>query len=295
MEWLNNLQAVFDYIEDNLDKGLSLEKIAQIACCSPDYFQRIFTHLFGISLSKYIRLRKMSQAAFLLQRTESKVIDVALKYGYSSPTAFNRAFKKVHGITPLAAKNIGVCLKAYPPIKLTVTITGNKPLSYRLVKKDRVRIIGYKIAIDRNMDANMQKIPLFWKELFNNGQIDQLVKLSNGKIPGILGISVYNDGDSFYYCIGVSSDNAIDSNMIEYEISDSMYVVFENDGLFKEDVQSIFKRFLSEFLPLSNYRYAYNCDVEVYPMFFPPAKQGHFEVWMAIKKIEEDQDVSFNV
>ena len=54
------------------------------------------------------RRRKMTQAAFELQRADSRVIDVALKYGYSSPTSFNRAFQNVHGITPTAAK-LGGC------------------------------------------------------------------------------------------------------------------------------------------------------------------------------------------
>lgn len=91
-------------IEDNLDKEISYDEAARIACCSPYYFQRVFSYVSGVSLAEYIRRRKMTQAAFELQRADSRVIDVALKYGYSSPTSFNRAFQNVHGITPIAAK-----------------------------------------------------------------------------------------------------------------------------------------------------------------------------------------------
>lgn len=73
----------------------------------------MFTYVADISLADYIRRRRMSQAAFELQRTDKKVLDVALKYGYSSPTSFNRAFQSVPGITPAAAKNIGSVLNAY--------------------------------------------------------------------------------------------------------------------------------------------------------------------------------------
>ena len=52
----------------------------------------------------------MTQAAFELQRTETKVVDIALKYGYTSPTSFNRAFQKVHGISPKQAKIKGCSL-----------------------------------------------------------------------------------------------------------------------------------------------------------------------------------------
>lgn len=77
----------------------------------------------------------MTQAAFELQRTESKVIDIALKYGYSSPTSFNRAFQNVHGITPMLAKNMGCTLSAYPPIKFSIKVTGGEEMSYHIEKK----------------------------------------------------------------------------------------------------------------------------------------------------------------
>ena len=59
----------------------------------------MFSYVAGISLAEYIRKRRMSQAAFELQRTDRKVIDIALKYGYNSPTSFNRAFQNVHGLS----------------------------------------------------------------------------------------------------------------------------------------------------------------------------------------------------
>lgn len=104
MEWLKNLSSAVEYIENHLDQEISYEEAARIACCSTYYFQRLFSYVAGISLSEYIRRRRMSQAAFELQRTEIKVLEAAIKYGYTSPTSFNRAFQSVHGITPAAAK-----------------------------------------------------------------------------------------------------------------------------------------------------------------------------------------------
>ena len=64
-------------------------------------------------------------------------------------------------------------------------------------------------------------------------------------------------------------------------------VVFENDGVFKEDVQSVFRRFLTEFLPFSGYEYAGLPDVEIYPVCKGQPSKGHSEVWIAIKKAKE--------
>ncbi len=80
MEWLNKLNAAIDYIENHLDSEISYEEAAKIACCSTFYFQRLFTYISGVSLSEYIRRRRMTQAAFELQRTEKKVLAVAMTF-----------------------------------------------------------------------------------------------------------------------------------------------------------------------------------------------------------------------
>ena len=58
----------------------------------------------------------MSLAAVDLKDENAKVIDVAFKYGYDSPTAFSRAFQMIHGITPSQVKDGSVSLKAVPPL-----------------------------------------------------------------------------------------------------------------------------------------------------------------------------------
>ena len=93
----------------------------------------------GVSLSEYIRRRRMSQAAFELQRTDEKVLDVALKYGYTSPTSFNRAFQSVHGITPAAAKSKGTTLNAYLPINFSVKVTEGNAIPYRIAETEAIR------------------------------------------------------------------------------------------------------------------------------------------------------------
>ena len=91
MEWIKRLNESIGYIEEHLTGEIDLNQLGRIACCSSWHFQRMFTYMAGIPLSEYIRRRKMSLAAVDLQGKSMKVIDVAGKYGYSSPTAFNRA------------------------------------------------------------------------------------------------------------------------------------------------------------------------------------------------------------
>ena len=146
MEWLRKLSAAIDYIENHLDGDISYDEAAKIACCSTFYFQRVFSYVAGVSLSEYIRRRKMTQAAFDLQRTGAKVIDIALKYGYASPTSFNRAFQSVHNITPAAARSIGNTFNAYPAIRFSVQVSGETAMSYHITQKQAMRMGGGGIA-----------------------------------------------------------------------------------------------------------------------------------------------------
>ena len=92
MEWMKRLNQAVSYIEEHLTEEIDYEELAKIACCSTYHFQRMFSYIADVTLSEYIRRRRMSMAAAELSTGKEKIVDIALKYGYHSPTAFNRAF-----------------------------------------------------------------------------------------------------------------------------------------------------------------------------------------------------------
>lgn len=127
MDWVKQLNIAIRYIEEHLTGTIEYDELAKMLCCSTYQFQRMFAFINDVPLSEYIRRRKLSLAVADIQNGE-RVIDVALKYGYSSPTAFSRAFQGLHGITPSEARKKGTLLKTYPPISFKLTITGTEEL-----------------------------------------------------------------------------------------------------------------------------------------------------------------------
>lgn len=287
MEWLKNLNNAVAYIERSLDKEISWEEAARAACCSPSYFQRMFSYAAGVSLSEYIRRRRMSQAAFELQRTDARVLDIALKYGYASPTAFNRAFQSVHGISPAAARSSGCTLCAYPPFKFSVTITGGCPMAYHIEEKDAMRFVGIRTDLAGNMKENQQIIPAFWKQAQEGTQLSAVRRLASGRPEGLFGISVCESPGSPFYLIAAASGQNPPGGMEAVEIPAASWAVFELDGMFKEAVQDIFRRFFTEWLPFSGYEYAGLPDLEVYPLERPEPPCGRSEVWFAVRNGKE--------
>ena len=88
MEWMQRINRVMDYVEDRLRDDVDEEEVSRIMACPYQNFQSLFGQVTNISFSEYVRRRRLTMAAYDLQNTEEKVIDIALKYGYQSGDAF---------------------------------------------------------------------------------------------------------------------------------------------------------------------------------------------------------------
>lgn len=284
MEWLKNLSSAIKYIEDNLSGDISVDEASKIACCSAFYFQRMFTHIAGIPLSEYIRRRRMTMAAFDIKAGKMKVMDIGFKYGYGSPTAFNRAFRSVHGVSPSDAKHNGTALKSYPPIRIAVSVTGTEEIKYSIEHKNAMKIIGIRTELKNDMEENQRIVPVFWEKVINEGSLENILGLDNGLTGKLFGVTACNKTGEAYYYIGAEDKDLHEyCNLYELTIPAASWVVFKCEKPFKESVQIVFKHFLTEWLPFSGYEYAELPDIEVYPA---DNENEHAEVWIGIKKEE---------
>lgn len=283
MDWLSSMNEALCYIEQHLDDEIDLDVAARTARCSTFHFQRMFSYIAEVPLSEYIRRRRMTLAALELQSGDAKVIDIGLKYGYDSPTAFNRAFQGIHGIAPSAARKIGTPLKAYPPISFKITIKGEAEMNYRIEKKDAFRIVGRKKHFSGDVEEAFKNVPLFWQEVMKSGAIPRMCELLNQEPVGVLGVSTECFKD-FDYFIAVATDKKAPEDMDEYTIPECLWAKFECVGAMPEAMQTLQKRIATEWLPNSGYEYANAPDIEVYPEGDQYSKDYKCEVWLPIVK-----------
>lgn len=286
MEWIEQLNRAINYMEEHLEEGIELEKVAEIACCSAFHFQRMFSYIANIPLSEYIRRRKMTRAALDLQKKDFKIIDIALKYGYDSPTAFTRAFKNVHGISPSDARAGGMKLKAFPPISFKITIKGEAEMNYRIEKREAFRIVGVKEHYKIDVESNFAEVPLFWQRTAQSGIIPDIVALANKEPFGLLGVSTCMNGKDFDYYIAAATDKEIPEEMCEYIVPECTWAIFECVGPMPESLQNLQKRIVSEWLPTSGYEYADAPDIEVYFEGNQMAEDYKCEAWLPITKLK---------
>ncbi|MEA5083457.1 MAG: AraC family transcriptional regulator [Lachnospiraceae bacterium] len=281
MEWIERLNGAMHYIEEHLSDNIDYERVSKVACCSTYHFQRMFSYMADIPLSEYIRRRRMTMAAVDLQNGEEKIVDIALKYGYDSPTAFNRAFQSVHGIAPSLVKSGGVSLKSFSPISFKITIKGAAEMDYRLEKKNAFRIIGVGEPLQTEIEKNFESVPKMWQKASLDGTIPKLVTLMNSEPLGILGVSVCNDMENWRYLIAVASTEPMDESLEEYIIPPSTWAVFSGEGTGKS-IQELEKRIVMEWLPTSGYEYTNAPEIEVYLNDDP--ENTKYEVWIPVTR-----------
>jgi AraC family transcriptional regulator len=280
MNWLDGFNQVIEYIEKNLEGEIDYEKIAALFGYSVYHVQRIFAMIAGVPLSEYIRNRRLSKAAAELQGGEDKVIDVAVKYGYSSPNSFNRAFKALHGISPSDVKNDGVSIKAYPPLFFELTVRGAQAMDYRIEKRNAFRIVGAKLRTTMGNGECYRSTPEFWHNLMKDGRQNDIIALMNREPAGLLGVSSYSTDFStseFDYYIACASDKPVPDGMAEFTVPASTWAIFTCADKNPDAVQKLEKRIVMEWLPTSGYQFAKAPDMELY-------SDEAWEVWIPVTK-----------
>lgn len=122
MEVMDQTQQVIDLLEADI-MHVDYEKIAKLTGVPLGLYQRIFTYLCNMSLTGYVRKRKLTRSAEILLSGGKSVTDVALECGYESNSSFSRAFKELFSVPPAMITRELYEEKAFPPLSFINTDT----------------------------------------------------------------------------------------------------------------------------------------------------------------------------
>lgn len=162
-----NIQTAINFIENNIDKKLSLCMIAQALNYSKYHLHRMFNEVLGMTIHEYIQRRQLTEAAKWLIFSKKSIIDIAILCGYESQQAFTLVFKEMYKETPAVYRRRGF----FYPLQLRFNLYDKEEKKFSL--KD-IRL------------AKFEDIPI-WLELVkmvisgypNFNKVDYLIKLKN--------------------------------------------------------------------------------------------------------------------
>jgi len=289
MDWIEKMNASITYIEQHITDTLNTEDIAKIVGCSTYHFQRMFAYMTGIPLSEYIRRRRMSLAVTDLKSNDMKIIDVALKYGYNSPTAFNRAFQSVHGIAPSLVKLDGASVKSYSPLSFHMVVKGVESLDFRIETKEAFRVVGISVPLYGDFEGMVEPVKQIWENAKVNGTIQKLKRLMRKESLGLLEVMIPDENtESWRYLISVATDAPTKKSLEEYIVGAYTWAIFSYEGKTIEETQDLGNRVISEWLPTSGYEYDNGPDISVHTK--EDTEGAILEYWVPIKNPSESED-----
>ncbi|MFF5994656.1 AraC family transcriptional regulator [Lysinibacillus sp. KU-BSD001] len=287
MSWIESIQKAIYFIEQHLLDDVTLEQIAQEANASVFHFQRVFYILTDMSITDYIRRRRLTLAAQEIMDTHIKVIDLAYKYGYDSPEAFTKAFRKQHNVTPSEARKMQKPLQSYNRLVIQVSLKGAEPMKYKIVEKEKFQVVGVKRTYSCKNGENTREIPLFWDEMNKKGMDETLIKLNNGDIKGILGVCLadkqHKENSLMDYWIATDYVGTAPENLVTMEIPAAKWVVFEVHGPMPDAMQNTWKQIYSEWFPSNPYKPTGAAELEVYTKEDPHNPNLYSEIWIPIQ------------
>jgi len=131
MDWIQNITKAIHYIENHIADDICIDEISNHAYSSSSHFQFIFHMVTGMPIGEYIRNRRLSMAAQDLLKTNSKIIDVAMRYQYDTQESFSKAFTRFHGVPPSKIRQGKV--RVFNPLSINITVKGGFDMSRKMI------------------------------------------------------------------------------------------------------------------------------------------------------------------
>lgn len=225
------------FIDERLEDEFAWEEAAEVAGFSPFHFHRLFRSWLGLTLTAYVRERRLMRAAEAVRCSEAKLIDIGLANGFEGLETFSRVFKRKYGLTP------GEYRKRRRG--------GMNDMKVQIIELRDTRVVGVSVRTDVTKD---RKISEAWK------QFSLLcMKIPNVKENAIaFGLEIYQEamkgirtGEFTYVaCIEVDGNGVIPEGTIAIEIPGGRYAVATHQGS-TERLQETFGHLYGEWLPSS--------------------------------------------
>lgn len=245
MDWVNRMNKAINYVESRLGGEINEKEISAITACSFPAFQSSFAQITNVSLSEYIRRRRLTCAAYDLQNTDEKVIDIALRYGYQSPDAFGAAFKRLHGVTPSAARKTGVKLTFYCRLDFALKIKGVDKMDYTIIEKEPFNVIGIRRVTPYGGGT--------WAIVKSDGSNEAIKKITGRFYDLGLCFGFGEDGSNDYMC-AVEYEGQTPDGLDSFRYPAATWLIFEAKGAVTGNaLGSVWQRINNEFLPQSKY------------------------------------------
>lgn len=272
--------STIDYIESVLDKSIDEKKVVYLSGYSYSMFSRLFSILTDITLSEYIRTRRLTQAAIILQETDEKIIDIAIKFGYESSDSFGVAFKNFHGFTPSDVRK-GKPFRLVSRLQLSLSVRGGRNMNITIQKKNEFIVAGIK---RKNIGSSL--CTSVWNDLFSKFSHQELAKLGQGQSVGLC--YDIEDPSLINYMAGYivsDQEKAKEMGLDLVKVEEAEYAVVDLEGSVPTCIHKGWKYLMEVFFPEHGYIHSGKPDFELYYEGDMDQEDYKMQLWVPIVKL----------
>ncbi|WP_329464307.1 AraC family transcriptional regulator [Streptomyces sp. NBC_01431] len=257
---IERLNQAMDHIEDCLDREIDVAELARIAVTSEYHLRRMFSALAGMPLSEYVRRRRMTVAGAEVLAGGRTLLDVAVRYGYTSGEAFARAFRAVHGVGPGEARRTGAALQSQPRMSFRLVIEGSSSMRYRVVEKEEFLLVGRKARVPLVHEGVNPAIAAFIQGIGQETAL-RIHQLSDQLPEGV--VSVCDDLDpsraegtelDYWHAALARPDAEVPDDLDSMVVPAGTWAVFESTGPFPLALQEMWRDVYTEWFPSNPYQ-----------------------------------------
>ena len=260
LEYLNKM---IKYIENNLDDEIDFNKLSKIANTNIFILERIFAFLTDMTITEYIKKRRLSKAFEDIKNTNLKIVDIAFKYQFNSAPSFNRAFKRLFDITPTECRKSKDNYKIIP-MEYFETNKNKYNFDYELKKIKSTTIYCYHITAKNHSDL-LYKIKMLY------AKIKKSIYYKEFNEVGMYGI--FSKDIIYHYYLGSTK---YFSNLERYEILENEYALFKITSREQADIVNFEEKINNQWIPSTNYNIQNHLKIELY-------KDNSFLIYLPIK------------
>ena len=258
---MDNLQLIrkaLYYIDEHIDEDLTYKRLAEVFGYSSFHFHKIFSSVTELSITEYIRKRRLTMAHQKICETTENVADICYGVGFNSIQTFNRAFKDTFGMQPLSARKSQAKI-TYRSVDEMITgylkrveVEGVFSIEPRFEDREEFVVAGYR----KHTKDGFHVIGEAWFELKSNLNV-----IERKNKHTMYGLEDYSEEFcpeplSFYYMAGVEvdKDTSLPEGMDHKVVPKAKYAVFTvNGNNTNGEIGRAFQYIYSVWLPKSAY------------------------------------------
>ena len=257
---IGTLNALIDLVDRNTDEPIDLAGFARSHGTTEYHLRRMFASLAGMPFSEYVRRRRMTLAATDLVSSDTGLLDLAVRYGYSSVEAFGRAFRSVHGVSPSDVRAHGGPFATQAVLRFRLTVEGSRPMDVTITDRPAFVLAGHAA-----------QVPLIYEGV--NPHIQQhiasiapeeharLKSLNDTEPAGILAVTAGSEPDApegtpitYLHGVALQAGSTVAEDLSSISVEAGAWATFRASGPFPQTLQETWAATATEWFPSNPWR-----------------------------------------